>query len=175
MERGLQKTGALLLTAVFGLGACATPGPPPTQSIEVRLEAEDAAWTGPLSCEAHNDLGRWRFTAPGTVTVTPSTAALHVSCEAPPGAVTDAEQAPPRTREAARAGEAAGARLGAVAGAAAGVAAVPFMGPLAVLFVFGGAMQGATIGGIVGTVSSAAGPRYPDVLVIHVRRPPPDD
>src|SRR5512139_917538 len=50
----------------------------PTQAIEVRVEADDPPWTGPLQCTAANGFGRWSFVAPGSVTVASSVTPLQI-------------------------------------------------------------------------------------------------
>lgn len=50
----------------------------PMQSVDVRVEADDPAWRGPLECQASNSLGNWVFVAPGSVAVAASTSALQI-------------------------------------------------------------------------------------------------
>lgn len=150
---------------------------PAEQTIEVRVEADSPNWAGPLACQASNPAGSWPFTAPGTVTVLPSTAPLHVTCQAPAGSVAQpsvTSPSPPSPSERAREGAATGAKVGAGAGVALGIAAVPVMGgAFALLIAAGAAMKGGEIGGLVGSVRTDAQNRYPSPLVLHVTSEPP--
>jgi hypothetical protein len=151
----------------------------PTQRLDVLVEAQDPAWSGPLSCKAANNLGEWPFTAPGPVFLRASTSPLHVSCSLPAGAaaqesITSAGTVD-ATREGGRKGASAGAKVGIGAGAVLGVAAAPVMGPVfAVLLVVGGAMRGAEIGGFVGAASSGKTAAYPSPIVLHIKPAAPE-
>lgn len=144
------------------------------QAIEVRVEADDPAWGGPLECQASNSFGSWQFAAPGIVTVQSSTSPLHITCKAPAGAAEPSATAPSAreaSRESARKGATTGAKVGAGAGAALGVAAVPIMGPaFAVLLAMGSAFRGAEIGGMVGAVTAGDAVRYPSPIVVQIKR-----
>lgn len=149
--------------------------PAPTQSIEVRVEAADPAWSGPLQCTATNAAGRWPFSAPGVVTVRPSASPLRVDCATPAGAAAAPSKTAPRVSDAARddahRGSLTGAKVGIGAGVALGVAAAPVMGPaFAVALAVGSALKGAQIGGIVGAMSSSGRMQYPSSIVLRIER-----
>lgn len=158
------------------------PSKATTQVIEVRVEADDPAWAGPLECQASNSFGIWQFSAPGTVSVQPAVAPLHLTCNVPPGsemetsATATAPGAHERLQEAGRKGAATGAAVGAGAGVALGVAAAPVMGPLfAIVLGVGSAFRGAEIGGVMGVMSSGDLTAddellYPSPIAIHIRR-----
>jgi hypothetical protein len=151
------------------LAACATSPAPPTQTIEVRVQAEGVTLGGPLQCEARNDLGHWPFAAPGTVRVTVSKAALQLTCQPPVHLVAEVGSA--AASSPAREGARTGAKVGAGVGVAVGAAAVPVLGPgVAVLLVVGSALRGAEIGGVLGALSHPGGLAYPSPIVVHVRR-----
>lgn len=166
--------------ALLLLAGCATPASGVLQAIEVRVAADDPAWSVPLQCEAANAAGRWSFSAPGTVTVRPSASPLRITCQAPAGAVAETSSTAPaasaETREGARKGTATGAKVGAGAGVALGLAAAPLLGPaFALLLAAGGAMRGGEIGGMVGAVQAGAGVAYPSPVVVHIQRAPAPD
>jgi hypothetical protein len=170
-----RRVAAIVALALAG---CATPPPPAPQTLDVRIEAEDPAWAGPLDCVASNAAGRWPFSAPGPVTVLPSDSPLQITCKAPQGAVADvATQRPApsaKSRAEAREAAATGAKAGAGAGVAVGMAAVPVLGPgVAVLLLFGSALRGAEIGGMVHAVSSGVQREYPATIVVRVHRAVP--
>lgn len=152
------------------LSACATAPPPPTQAIEVRVQAEGVTLSEPLQCEARNDLGSWPFAAPGTVSVKVSMKApLQLTCQPPVDLVAETGRAAARSPE--REGARTGAKVGTGIGIAAGAAAAPIVGPaFAVMLVIGSALRGAEIGGVLGTISHPGGPAYPSPIVIHVKR-----
>lgn len=165
------------LLAAFGAAGCAHKMPP-EQAIEVHVEAESAAWAGPLPCQATNSSGTWAFTAPGTVTVVRSASPLQVTCQVPAGAVaepsiTSAGKASAKERS--REGASTGAKVGAGAGVALGVAAAPVMGgAFAVLIAAGAAMKGGEIGGLVGALRKGEQHSYPSPVVLHIRNEPPE-
>ena len=169
---------AFFLALALALSACATPPPPAPQTLEVRIEAEDPAWAGPLQCVASNDAGRWSFAAPGPVTVLPSGSPLRVTCQAPQGAVADVATGRPapsaKSRAEAKEATAAGAKAGAGAGVAVGLAAVPVLGPgVAVLLLVGSTLRGAEIGGLVHALRSGVQLAYPATIVVRVHRAAP--
>jgi hypothetical protein len=162
----------------LALAGCATPPPAAPQTLEVRIEAEDPAWGGPLACVASNAAGSWPFAAPGPVTVLPSDSPLRIVCQAPQGAVADVatQRSAPSARSRADAQDAmaAGAKVGAGAGVAVGMAAVPVLGPgVAVQLLVGSALRGAEIGGLVHAIRAGAGLEYPATIVVRVHRPAP--
>lgn len=168
----MQARAALLACATSALLGCVST--PSTQTLEVTVEADDPAWSGPLPCKATNPSGEWPFTAPGSVTVRRSFSPLRVSCTLPAGASAEPSVTPSRAsgaaRERAREGASTGAKAGGGAGAAAGVAAAPVMGPaFALLLVVGGALRGAEIGGLVGAVSSDAAWEYPSSIILRIK------
>jgi len=156
------------------------PGRSATQDIEVIVEADDPAWTGPLECQASNTFGIWQFSAPGTVTVHPAFAPLRFTCSVPAGSETEASavvrSGHAKIEEGSRKGAGTGAKVGAGAGLAAGLAAAPIMGPLfAVALVVGGAFQGAEVGGMIGALNTGVvgwdeALLYPSPIAIHIRR-----
>ena len=73
----------------MALAGCSTPPPAAAQTLEVRIEAEDSAWGGPLARMASNAAGSWPFAAPGPVTVLPSHSPFRIVCQALQGAVAD--------------------------------------------------------------------------------------
>lgn len=171
-----QARAALLACATAALLGCSTV--PATQTLEVLVEADEPAWSGPLPCKAANASGEWPFTAPGSVTVRPSLSPMRVSCTLPAGAFAEPSVTSSRASGAARArareGASTGAKVGGGAGAAVGIAAVPVMGPaLAVLLAVGGAVRGAEIGGLVGAVSSGAAWEYPSPIILRIKAAAP--
>jgi hypothetical protein len=169
---------APVIALALALSACATPPPPAPQTLDVRIEAEDPAWAGPLQCVASNGAGRWSFAAPGPVTVLPSDSPLQVICQAPQGAVADVatgRSAPSaKSRAEAKEATAAGAKVGAGAGVAVGLAAVPVLGPgVAVLLLVGSTLRGAEIGGLVHALRSGVQLAYPATIVVRVHRAAP--
>lgn len=172
----MQAHAALLAGATSALVGCAAV--PSTQTLEVLVEADDPAWSGPLACKASNAAGEWQFTAPGSLTVRPSFSPLRVSCTLPDGASAEPSVTPSRAgaaaREGARQGASAGARIGGGAGAAVGIAAVPVMGPaFAVLLAVGSAFRGAEIGGLLGAVSSGGAWEYPSPITLRIKAAAP--
>lgn len=172
----MRVRAALLACATSTLLGCAST--PSTQALEVTVEADDPAWSGPLPCKATNPSGQWPFTAPGTVTVRRSFSPLRVSCTLPAGASAEPSVTPSRANaaggERAREGASTGAKVGGGAGAVAGIAAAPLMGPgFALLLVVGGALRGAEIGGLVGAVSSDAAWEYPSSITLRIRAAAP--
>jgi hypothetical protein len=149
----------------------------PTQAIDVRVEADDPAWGGPLDCQASNSFGSWPFVAPGTVTVAASTSPLQLTCKLPAGAAAGSGVTVPgasvASRDGARQGASTGAKVGAGAGVALGIAAAPVMGPaFAALLAVGAALRGAEIGGIVGAVTAGDMAGYPSPIVARIPRVP---
>lgn len=153
-----------------------------TQVIEVRVEADDPAWGGPLECRASNSFGIWQFFAPGTVSVQPAVSPLKITCDVPAGSEMEASASRPGTREkareGAREGAATGATVGAGAGVALGVAAAPVMGPVfAVMLAVGSTFKGAELGGMIGALNTGEAMEgdellYPSPISIHIRRLP---
>jgi hypothetical protein len=146
-----------------------------TQVIEVRVEADDQGWGGPLECQASNSFGIWQFFAPGTVTVQPGASPLQITCNVPAGSAMDASatglRAYEKLKQSERKGAATGAKVGATAGAALGVAAAPVMGPaFAILLGVGSAFKGAELGGILGAVTAGDKMVYPSPITIHIKR-----
>ncbi len=169
--------GVLPCVVAVALFGCATRGPQ-TQVIDVLVEADDPAWGGPLQCEASNSAGRWRFAAPGAVTVLSSKSPLQIKCTTPSGETTASSTTPsglgPAVREDSRKGSATGAKVGTSAGVALGVAAAPVMGPaFAVLLAAGSAIKGAEIGGLVGTIASGSTVKYPTRILLRIRAATP--
>jgi Protein of unknown function (DUF2846) len=144
------------------------------QTIQVRVEADDPAWGGPLACQASNSFGSWQFVAPGDVTVEPSMSPLHIRCQVAADAVAasaTAPSVPQAPAENARKGSTLGAQLGAGAGLALGVAAAPVMGPaFAVLLGLGSTLRGAELGGMVGAMTAGQGLVYPNPIAVHIQR-----
>lgn len=154
---------------------------PADQEIEVRVEADDPAWGGPLDCEASNTFGTWPFLAPGTVTVLPAATPLRITCKIPANVVamepsiTDpsAQESLPEKH---RKGAATGAGAGAVAGAVLGAAATPVMGPAVGIFLaVGSTFQGAELGGLVGAVTAGEWIVYPGPITLHIRSLSPSE
>lgn len=151
-----------------------------TQDIEVRVEADDPAWAGPLECQASNTFGIWQFSAPGTVTVHPAFAPLNITCSVPAGSGMEASATVPsghkQLEEGSRKGAGTGAKVGAGAGLAMGVAAAPVMGPVfAVALAVGSTFQGAELGGMIGALNTGVRTwedalLYPSPIAIHIRR-----
>jgi hypothetical protein len=173
-----QARAALLAGATSALLGCSTV--PATQMLEVLVEADDPAWSGPLPCKAANASGEWPFTAPGSVTVRRSLSPLRVSCTLPAGALAEPSVTPSHAsgaaRERAREGASTGAKVGGGVGAAVGIAAVPIMGPaIAVLLAVGSAVRGAEVGGLVGAVSSSAAWEYPSSIILRIKAAAPAD
>lgn len=172
----MRARAALLACAASALLGCAST--PTTQTLEVLVQADDPAWSGPLPCKAANASGDWQFDAPGPVTVRTSVSPLRVACTLPAGASAEPSVTPSRAgsamREGARGGASAGAKVGGGVGAAAGIAAAPVMGPaFALLLVVGGAIRGAEIGGLVGAVSSGGGWEYPSPITLRIKAAAP--
>jgi len=147
----------------------------PMQAVEVQVEADDPAWSGPLDCHASNSFGSWPFAAPGTVSVAASTSPLRITCKLPAGAASEsgatAGSAVTASLDAARSGTRTGATVGAIAGVALGAAAAPVMGPaFAALLALGSVLKGAEIGGIVGAVSAGDVVAYPSPIVVRIER-----
>jgi hypothetical protein len=150
-------------------------GKSPMQAVEVRVEADDPAWSGPLDCRVSNSFGSWPFAAPGTVSVAASTSPLRITCRLPAGAASESgatvESAVTASQGAARSGTRTGATVGAIAGVALGAAAAPVMGPaFAALLALGSVLKGAEIGGIVGAVSAGDVVAYPSPIVVRFER-----
>lgn len=167
----MQARAVLLACATSALLGCAST--PSMQTLEVLVQADAPAWSGPLPCKAANASGEWQFDAPGLVTVRTSVSPLRVACTLPAGASAEPSVTPSRassvTREGAREGASAGAKVGGGVGAAAGIAAAPVIGPaVALLLVVGGAIRGAEIGGLVGAVSSGDGWEYPSPITLRI-------
>lgn len=164
--------GSLWLLATCALGGCAHQALQ-EQAIEVRVEADSPSWAGPLACHASNASGSWSFTAPGTVSVSPSATPLRITCQVPAGSVAEPSVTSPTTasvRERSREGASTGAKVGAGAGVALGAAAVPVMGgAFAVLIAAGAAIKGGEIGGLVGALRTGEKNRYPSPVVLHIR------
>ena len=155
----------------------------PMQTVEVRVEADDPAWSGPLDCQASNSFGSWPFAAPGTVAVAASNSPLQVLCKLPAGAASESGAAAGRAvtapQDAVRQGTRTGATVGAIAGVAVGAAAAPIMGPaFAAVLAVGTVLKGAQIGGMVSAVTAGdtlAVAAYPSPIVVRIRRAPSPD
>ena len=152
----------------------------PVQAVEVRLEADDPAWHGPLACRAANGFGSWTFEAPGTVVVASSGTPLRFECAPrttdldPAGGTGTTVAATAAAVSTPASGAASGAAIGAVAGIVLGAASVPVMGPaFAVLLAAGGAIRGAEIGALAGPTPARAGPVYPSPVVVRIGRGEP--
>jgi len=81
-ERRLQVTSfrvALLAIAISALSGCATVFSEDTQEITVTLTCQGKQLLA--SCNAENDRGSWKFSAPGSVTVKNSMSSLSISCK----------------------------------------------------------------------------------------------
>lgn len=172
----MRARAALLAYAASALLGCASTQS--TQTLEVLVQADAPAWSGPLPCKAANPSGEWQFDAPGAVTVRTSVSPLRVACTLPGGASSEpsviSARAGSATREGAREGASAGAKVGGGVGAAAGIAAAPVMGPaFALLLVVGSAIRGAEIGGLVGAVSSGGGWEYPSPITLRIKAAAP--
>lgn len=146
---------------------------PAGQEIEVRVVADDPAWSGPLECEASNTFGIWPFLAPGSVTVLPAAAPLRITCKIPASAAMEPSITAPSAQESLpekeRKGATAGAGAGAVAGAVLGAAAAPVMGPAVGIFLaVGSTFQGAELGGLVGAVTAGEWIVYPGPITLHI-------
>jgi len=163
---------------------------PIVQAIEVRVEADAPALTGPLKCQASNSFGTWPFDAPGTVTVRSSTTSLLITCKAPVGTANDIVTSAPSAHESSKANPAevmtrGGAIVGSAVGIVLGIAATPVMGPeFGVALGVGAAMKGVELGelgslGFAAVVAASSGNQmvYPNTIVLHVKRlsPPIDD
>lgn len=171
-------------SAFFAIGRVVVAGalagcahqPPSAQRIEVQVKADACDWAGPLACEASNAAGRWAFSAPGAVTVVPSSSPLQISCAAPSGSATEPSLTSPSaapSRDRAREGAATGTKVGAGAGVALGAAALPVMGgPAAVLMAVGAALRGRQIGGLVGAMRSGDTIHYPSPVILHLKSEP---
>ena len=143
------------------------------QAVEVQVEADDPAWSGPLDCKATNSFGSWPFAAPGTVSVAASTSPLRIVCNLPAGAASEsaptAGRAVTAPQDAVRQGTRMGATAGAIAGVALGAAAAPVMGPaFAAVLAVGTVLKGAQIGGIVGAVGAGDVVAYPSPIVVRI-------
>jgi len=153
---------------------------PAQQAIEVRVVADDPAWSGPLECQASNTFGTWPFLAPGTVTVLPAANPLLITCRIPASSAMDPSTTAPSTQESLlekqRKGAATGAGAGAVAGAVLGAAAAPVMGPAVGIFLaVGSTFQGAELGGLVGAVTAGEWIVYPGPITLHIRNLSPPE
>lgn len=71
---------SLVLGACALLGGCATLSDSPQQQLELHAIL-DHREVGGVGCLLSNDVGRWYVVAPGRVTISRSTAPLHVSCK----------------------------------------------------------------------------------------------
>ena len=164
-----------------GVQACKlAKNTPAEQEIEVRVVADDPAWSGPLECEASNTFGTWPFLAPGTVTVVPAATPLRITCKIPASAAMEPSITTPSEQESLpvkqRKGATVGAGAGAVAGAALGAAAVPVMGPAVGIFLaVGSTFQGAELGGLVGAVTAGEWIVYPGPITLHIRNQSPTE
>src|SRR5882762_8852582 len=76
-------TAAVLAVLSLALQACASPGSPATQTVQV-----DTPGCAYAACELRNDSGHWQVpSTPGAVTLTTSNAPLQVSCRGEDGAL----------------------------------------------------------------------------------------
>jgi hypothetical protein len=142
---------------------------PVTQTVELRVEADDTDWRDPLDCEASNSLGSWPFVAPGTVVVETSTTPLQVVCKAPAGTVARASNSAPNVDRAA----ATGAWIGGGTTAALALASAPLLGPaLAVAFAVAYGYQSAVAGAAIGSAIAGDKIEYPSPITIQIKRAP---
>jgi hypothetical protein len=145
---------------------------PPAQAVRVRVEVDGKDVTTAIACEASNDLGRWPFTAPGAVTVSVSALPLQIVCRTPAGMFAEpaelASSSTTRSENLAK-GTKAGAVVGGVVGAGLAVASFPIMGPLGAMFVVGGVVRGAEVGGLYGALLPEQLPAYPDSVVLKLK------
>jgi hypothetical protein len=163
---------ALVIVLPAALAACAGMQERSSQLVEVRVEAEDAGWAGPLECLAFNAAGEWPFAAPGTVAVKVSSP-LRITCKVPSGV--SAEDSTTRavptdaSWDAARAGEKAGMVAGGAVGVVAIAAAAPVMGAgLGLVTGLGAIFQGSQMGGAAGFIGSGARTAYPSPIVLRI-------
>lgn len=97
------------------LAACANVQERTPQLVEIRVQADNPAWAGPLECEASNYAGEWPFAAPGSVAVTVSSP-LRITCQVPAGGAAQESTTRAVMAEAARRSAREGEMVGAVAG-----------------------------------------------------------
>lgn len=159
------------------LVGCASPSTAPLQQIEFRVDAEDPDWRGPLDCRAENSLGSWSFTAPGMVIVASASSPLQVHCEAPAGVTA------PDFAAGAGSGRPAASEAGAQQGLGNGLGyavqmsmsggAAPVVAVLGLSLTLMGVSQAGANGNVYGAAGGSGIPRYPDTIVIRLRREPP--
>ena len=149
----------------------------PKQTIEKRVKADDPNWHGTLECQASNSLGKWPFTAPGTVIVEPSFSSLQIRCKPPVESVAvtnDNERSVKGMSLENRSnhyviGETAGAVVGAgLGGASAGGMGPGFDAPLTISNIW----IGSEIGSSAQEVADWArgdNINYPDLVVIQIK------
>lgn len=141
---------------------------PVTQTVEVRVEADQADWRGPLDCQASNSLGSWPFIAPGTVVVETSTTELRITCQTPARTMAQGSNTAPDVNKATTTGALIGG--GAMAAVGLGVAFVPLIGPPMAL-VFAAAMAPAAgFGAQIGSASNKI--EYPSPITVLIERVP---
>lgn len=170
---------AAAIASALAAGCAGTPlgRPLPPQAIEVRVEADDPALLAtPLDCEARNRAGRWRFSAPGTVSVVPTLDPLQFRCTLPGEGERRLELLPAEgaQAEAVERGRQAGTVIGTgvgVAGAAASAAiAMPAIAPLLLVGgIVAGRLYGELAGAILADRSPEGQPRYRSPVVLRLK------
>jgi hypothetical protein len=128
----------------------------------------------PLDSKASNDLGSWPFSAAVVVAVMGTSEPLQVPCSpaaamsvdsvaaASHGPTPPAQNVATATKAGALVGIVVGRIVGAVRAGPAGFA----------LLVPGSALQGASIGGLIGTMQAGDQIAYPHEIVVHLKRKP---
>ncbi|MGB3429480.1 MAG: hypothetical protein WBA53_15045 [Burkholderiaceae bacterium] len=144
---------------------------PILQTLQVLVEANGKPVAEPGDCEAVNDVGRWPFKAPGTLTVQVSTLPLQIDCRPRDGLFADRLAIAPHPATSRNENVVKSAKAGAVVGGAIGVglAAATFPvsgGALGALIVAGSALRGAEIGGLAGVALPQQSLAYPDPIVL---------
>jgi hypothetical protein len=142
--------------------------PPVTQAVEVRVEADQAEWRGPLACQASNSLGSWPFIAPGIVVVETSTTELRITCQTPAGTMAQGSNTAPDVNKATTTGALIGG--GAMAALGLGVAFVPLIGPPLALAFAATMVPAAKVGAEIGSASNRI--EYPSPITVLIERVP---
>jgi len=161
--RALKLSSTLLASLLCAApSGCASPEPPPTQTIQVQTPGCDAA-----SCELSNDRGRWPLArTPGSVTVTVSQQPLRASCRADDVIVGAATASSLRSATSGAGAVTGGVVGGAATGAALGATALAFIPPLGVIAVLTGVGVGAVAGEVVESRNRPL--RYPELVSISM-------
>jgi hypothetical protein len=142
---------------------------PVTQTVEVRMEADEAEWRGPLACQASNSSGSWPFIAPGIVVVETSTTELRITCQTPAGTMAQGSNTAPDVNKASSRGALIGG--GAMAALRLGIAFVPLIGPpLALIYATTLGAPGARVGADIGSASNKI--EYPSPITVLIERVP---